>query len=256
MKTTLFSISALMLLCAALHAAEINVNSPDGKTIITVTDIGGLSYAVLFDGREVVGKSRFGIIADGVDLGAEVTLKKSSSRRIRDTYSMYGGHSQAENNCREVTLSVRAAGGETYELDVRAYNDGIALRSRLAAKPGRKINGESTEWKMTGNPLAWFQTDFGSYEGIFQNSPLNDLSDGRKVPLPLIFTLPGGGYALITEANLLNYSDLGVQATAEHSLRAYFHAPSDRNGWTAGDAVVQPWRVTLLARDLNASGQQ
>jgi alpha-glucosidase len=50
----------------------------------------------------------------------------------------------------------------------------------------------------------------------------------------------------------LNYSDLGVQAAADHSLRAYFHAPSDRNGWTTDDAVVQPWRVTLLARDLNA----
>jgi alpha-glucosidase len=70
--------------------------------------------------------------------------------------------------------------------------------------------------------------------------------------LPITFTLPGGGYALVTEANLLNYTDLGVQATADHSLRAYFHAPSDRNGWTTDDAVVQPWRVTLLARDLNA----
>jgi alpha-glucosidase len=94
--------------------------------------------------------------------------------------------------------------------------------------------------------------DFGSYEGIFQSSPLNDLSDGKKLPLPITFTLPGGGYALVTEANLLNYSDLGVQAAADHSLRAYFHAPSDRNGWTTDDAVVQPWRVTLLARDLNA----
>ena len=165
---------------------------------------------------------------------------------------MFGGHSEAKNNCRETTVAVRTAAGENYELDVRAYNDGVALRSRLAAKPGRKISGEATEWKMAGNPLAWFQTDFVSYEGIFQSSPLNDLSDGRRLPLPITFTLPGGGYALVTEANLLNYSDLGVQAGADHSLRAYFHAQSDRNGWTTDDAVVQPWRVTLLARDLNA----
>ena len=125
-------------------------------------------------------------------------------------------------------MSVRSAAGENYELDVRAYNDGVALRSRLAAKPGRKINGEATEWKMAGNPLAWFQTDFGSYEGIWQSSPLNDLSDGRKLPLPLTFTLPGGGYALITEANLLNYSDLGVQAAADHSLHAIFSRPTGR----------------------------
>jgi alpha-glucosidase len=145
---------------------------------------------------------------------------------------------------------VQSAAGESYELDVRAYNDGVALRARLAARAGRKINGEATEWRLAGNPLAWYQPDFGSYEGIFQNGRLEDLRAGEKIPLPITFTLPGGGYALATEANLLNYSDAGVQVAADHSLRAYFHA--SKTGWTTDDAVVQPWCVTLLARDLNA----
>ena len=159
---------------------------------------------------------------------------------------------EAQNNCRETTVSVRSAAGEVYELDVRAYNDGVALRARLAAKPGRKINGESTEWKLSGNPVAWFQPDPVNYEGIFQSSPLYDLSGGRRIPLPITFSLPGGGYALITEANLLNYSDAAVQAGSNYSLRVSFHAPSDRNGWATDVALIQPWRVTLLARDLNA----
>ncbi|HWH77621.1 MAG TPA: glycoside hydrolase family 97 N-terminal domain-containing protein, partial [Candidatus Binatus sp.] len=247
------SLAILVFTCSftAVHAAEVKVSSPDDKVRVTVTDAGGLSYSVFLDGREVVGKSRFGVVADGVDLGADARLGKSSSRRIRESYPMFGGHSRGENNCLETTVSVRGAGGEVYELDVRAYNHGVALRSRLAPRAGRKINGESTEWKMTGNPLAWFQTDFGSYEGIFQSSRLEGLS-GTKIPLPITFSLPGGGYALVTEANLLNYTDLGVQVSEDHSLRAYFHARQDRDGFTTDDAVVQPWRVTLLARDLNA----
>ncbi len=252
MKANLLSFVSLMLLCAAAPAAEVTVKSPDGKAVIVVTDVGGLSYSVSLDGREVVTKSRFGITADGVDLGADVKLGKSSSRRIREKYSMFGGHAQAINDCRETTVSVRSAAGEGYQLDVRAYNDGVALRARLAAKPGRKINGEATEWKMAGNPLAWYQTDFGSYEGIFQSSRLDEWSEGRKIPLPITFSLPGGGYALVTEANLVNYSDLGVQVAADHSLRGFFHARPDGNGWTTDDVVIQPWRVTLLARDLNA----
>ncbi|MGA2855039.1 MAG: glycoside hydrolase family 97 catalytic domain-containing protein [Verrucomicrobiota bacterium] len=236
---------------ATAKSVEVKFNSPDGKVVVAVTDAGGLSYAVTFDGREVVAKSRFGIVADGVDLGADAKLGKNSSRKISESYAMFGGHSEAKDNCRETTIAVRAA-GEAYELDVRAYNDGVALRARLAAKPGRKINGEATEWKMTGNPMAWFQTDPVNYEGIFQNSRLQDLSAGKKIPMPITFTLPGGGYALVTEADLLNYTDLAVQIADDHSLRAYFHTPSDRNGWTTDDAVVQPWRVTLLARDLNA----
>jgi alpha-glucosidase len=250
MKKPLLLAAILCALCATAPAAQIKVSSPDGKAVITVTDAGGLSYTVTFDGREVVAKSRFGIVADDVDLGADVKLGKTSSRKIREAYSMFGGHSEALNNCLETTVAVRSAAGGNYELDVRAYNDGVALRSRLTAKPGRKINGESTEWKMSGNPLAWFQPDPVNYEGIFQSSPLNDLSDGKKIPLPITFTLPGGSYALVTEANLLNYSDLGVQATADHSLHGFLHA--NQTGWTTDAAVVQPWRVTLLARDLNA----
>lgn len=252
MTKIISSFAALILLVAAGLSAEVKIISPDKKNVIIVTDNGGLNYSVFFDGREVVSQSRFGIIADGVDLGADVKLGKTSSRKIDESYAMFGGHSEAKNNCRETTIAVRSAAGENYELDVRAYNDGVALRSRLAAKPGRKINGEATEWKLPGNPLAWFQPDPVNYEGIFQSSPLNDLSAGRKLPLPITFTLPGGGYALVTEANLLNYTDLGVQAGADHSLHGIFHTRSDANGWTTDAAVVQPWRVTLLARDLNA----
>ena len=252
MKIHFSAITILSALCAAAQAAEFKVSSPDGKAVITVTDAGGLNYAVTLDGREVVAKSRFGIIADDVDLGADVKLGKASSRKVRESYPMFGGHSQADNDCRETTVSVRTAAGENYELDVRAYNDGVALRARLAAKAGRKINGEATEWKVSGNPLAWYQTDFGSYEGLFQSTRLEEFSEGRKIPLPITFTLPGGGYALVTEANLVNYSDLGVQVASNHSLHAFFHARPDGTGWTTDDAVVQPWRVTLLARDLNA----
>ena len=240
----------LTALCVTLQAAEIKVSSPDGKAVITMTDVGGLNYSVSWDGHEVVAQSRFGITTDGVDLGADVKLGKSSTRTIRESYSMFGGHSQGLNNCRETTVAVRGAGGEAYDLDLRAYNDGVALRARLAAKAGRKIDGEATEWKLSGNPDAWYQTDFGSYEGIFQDTKLEEFSSDRKLPLPITFSLPGGGYALITEANLVNYSDLGVQVDTNHSLRAYFHA--NKTGWTTDDAVVQPWRVTLLARDLNA----
>ncbi|HLP77073.1 MAG TPA: glycoside hydrolase family 97 catalytic domain-containing protein, partial [Candidatus Paceibacterota bacterium] len=251
MRFTSFLVS-LVLGATAVCAAEVTVKSPDKKAVVTVTDVGGLSYSVTFDGREVVGKSRFGIISDGADLGADAKLGKTSSHKIRENYSILGGHAKALDYCRETTIAIRSAGGEAYELDVRAYNDGVALRARLAAKPGRRINGEATEWKISGNPLAWYQTDFGSYEGIFQITRLDDFSAGQKIPLPVTFSLPGGGYALVTEANLVNYSDAGVQADANHSLGIIFHAKPDGNGWTTDNAVVQPWRVTLFARDLNA----
>ena len=83
MKKDFLIIAIISALGATIQAAEIKVSSPDGKAVITVTDAGGLSYAVTFDGREVVAKSRFGIVADDVDLGADVKLGKTSSRKIQ-----------------------------------------------------------------------------------------------------------------------------------------------------------------------------
>ena len=140
MKIGTLTGAALISLCAAAQAAEIKVSSPDGKAVISVTDAGGLSYSVLFDGREVVAKSRFGIIADGDDLGADVKLEKSSSRKIHETYAVFGGHAKATNDCRETTLSVRTAHSAAYALDVRAYNDGVALRSRLSRNTASSIS--------------------------------------------------------------------------------------------------------------------
>ena len=144
---------------------------------------------------------------------------------------MFGGHSQATNQCRETTVSVGSAAGGDYELDVRAYNDGVALRARLAAKAGRRINGESTEWRVPGNPVAWYQTDFGSYEGIFQKSLLEDLPAGKKFPLPITFTLPGGGYAMVTEANLLNYTSRGSAGGHRPFAARDFHAIPANQNW-------------------------
>ena len=75
------------------------------KSVITVTDSGGFCiFRVILDGHAVVNKSRFGIISDGVDLGAE-ELGKTSSRKINESYAILGAHAKAQNNCRETTIT-------------------------------------------------------------------------------------------------------------------------------------------------------
>ena len=180
MKENLFVITILGVLCAAAQAAEIKVSSPDGKAVITVTDAGGLSYSVTFDGREVVAKSRFGIVADDVDLGADVKLGKASSRKIRESYSMFGGHSQADNNCRETTVSVRSAGGETYELDVRAYNDGVALRVAAGGEAGPENQRRSDGMEIGRQSAGVVPDGSGQLRGNFPEQPVERFVRRKK----------------------------------------------------------------------------
>lgn len=251
MEKLVTTIIGIALLSATTVAADVVVKSPDKKLQVVISDGTGLRYQVKFDGRVVLDWSRFGIVADGVDLGENVKLGKPRSRTIKERYPVFGVHAWAINHCKHVTIPVETDRGETYQLDVRAYNDGAALRIRVAAKPGRKIEREVTEWRITGNPVAWHQTDAWGYEGIFQGTRLRELKPGTIIALPITFSLDRGGYALITEADVVNYCDLAVQVTPDHAFRAYFHAPPNRNGWTTDAPVIQPWRVVLLARNLN-----
>ena len=62
--------------------------------------------------------------------------------------------------------------------------------------------------------------------------------------------LAAGGYLMLTEANLVNYTDLAVRPAGGRRIEAFFHA--DKEGFEQSGEGVTPWRVTLAARDLNA----
>ena len=79
MKRMLFAIGLFVILSVLVQASEFTVYSPDEEVVVIITDGGGLSYSVVFKGREVVRNSRFGVDVNGEDLGADVTLAKLSS---------------------------------------------------------------------------------------------------------------------------------------------------------------------------------
>ncbi|HTL71662.1 MAG TPA: hypothetical protein VL863_00060 [bacterium] len=65
-KKQILSFVTLALFVVNAQSAEVIVKAPDRNVVATVTD-------------------------DGVDLGANMTLGKSSLHTIRETYAMFGG---------------------------------------------------------------------------------------------------------------------------------------------------------------------
>src|SRR4029079_17607160 len=52
----------------------------------------------------------------------------------------------------------------------------------------------------------------------------------------------------ITEANLINYTDMAIQYGTDGTFKAIFHAMPQ--GFDSEGEIVSPWRVTLIASDL------
>ena len=66
---------------------------------------------------------------------------------------------------------------------------------------------------------------------------------------PIVLELHGGGYALISEAGVVNYSGMRLRAIGHRKLQVDF-TEGDR-GFDVQGPLVTPWRVTLLGATLN-----
>ncbi len=229
----------------------ISVKSPDSKIRVDITkgQDSKLYYKIMANNKDIITPSRLGIISDNVDLGSDFSIGKTEVKRINETLKVFGVHSQSLNKYNEATTEMHTA-GEKWFLDVRAYNDGIGIRCRLAAKKNRLIQGEATEWKVPSKTLLWYQNDLVAYEGTFSKNLVDTIPANRIIALPVTALMPSGKYVLITEASLVDYTDLAVKSSGDKGLKSFFHA--EQQGWTTDDEVIQPWRVTLISGDLNS----
>ena len=222
------------------------VVSPDAKVRAELSVTAGvLSYRVTADGKRVLGASKIGIQTNDVELGQDATLGAPRVRKIDEQYRFFGAHAVATNRANEAVIPARSH-GESYFVDVHVANDGVAVRLRLPAKQGRRIQADSSSWALEGNPAMWVdKLDFG-YESPYYATTLKELGTDR-FGFPLTARVESL-YVTLTEALVKDYGELAVKLNADGVLEGQLYA--DPTGWTTDDAVTQPWRVTIIARNL------
>ncbi len=239
-------------MCAPALATQHPVNnaivvvSPDAKVRaeLSVAD-GVLSYRVTADGKPVLGASKLGIQTDDVELGQDVTLGAVRTRKINEQYRFFGAHATAISRANEAVIPAQSH-GESYFVDMHVANDGVGVRLRLPAKLGRKVQADRSTWALEGDPAMWVdKLDFG-YESPYHSATLKQLGTGM-FGFPLTARV-GELYVTLTEAMVKDYGDLAVKLDADSALEGQLYA--DPKGWTTDDPVTQPWRVTIIARNL------
>ena len=233
-------------LSSAAAADRLVVQSPDRHLSAELSTAGGtLRYRILLDGRQLLAPSRLGIRTDGAELGEGVTLGAATTRPVHETYRFFGAHNLAVNDAREASVKATAH-GETYWVDMHVANDGVGVRLRLAPKKGRKVEADRSAWMIEGNPTIWADKLDPSYESHYRTLSLSDLG-GDLYGMPVTARV-GGAYLSIAEAALKDYGDLALKRGPDGALEGQLYA--DPQGWTTDDAVIQPWRVTVVARTL------
>src|SRR5262245_26667987 len=259
-------------LSSSFQSNNISVASPDGRIRFELLprEQAQLSYRVMFRNRAVIESSTCGIDIGGVDLCRGVEIGKAERYRLNERYDLRGVHSMALNRCNGAKLPLKhKKSGIGFTLDVRAFNDGVALRFVAPGDEKPRVPDEITAFMLPAGSVVWYHDFEGHYEGMHARKEIADVKAGEWAAPPLTFQLPDSrGYASITEAALINYAGMGLQADgqggfnlrlgdahpASYPFRLRYAPDVERLKQPAAIAgtITTPWRVVMIGADLNA----
>jgi len=180
-----------------------------------------LTFTVTSGDATVRAPSTIVMKVDGCDLSARVVFDAVERYEVDETYPWRGAHSTAHNRCNGARISLQHDLSFTdYVLEVRAFDDGVALRHVV---PGgadvTRVPDEYTTFVLPAGSTLWYHDLGGHYEAAYKASDISDVRPGQWMGPPVTFRLPGdAGYGSITEANLVNYSGMALEADGRGGL--------------------------------------
>ena len=251
---------------------QVQVVGPDGNVKLTVLpNAERLTFTVTLGNTTVLDPSTIVMNLDGYDLSSGVVFGNVDSYKINETYPWHGAHSTAVDQCNGARVSLQNdLSFIDYVLEIRVFNDGVAFRHVIPGDEGvSRVPDEYTTFVIPAGSTVWYHDLDGHYEAPYEKNDISDVPPGQWAGPPVTFKLPGGaGYGSITEANLVNYSGMALEADGHrgfitglghrqplnypYELR-YGREEARRLGKPASvsGTITTPWRVVMVGRDLN-----
>jgi alpha-glucosidase len=251
---------------------QVQVISPDGNVKLTVLpNAERLSFTVTLGNTVVIDPSPIVMKLDGYDLSSGVVFGNVERYEINETYPWHGAHDTAVNRCNGVKISLQHDLSFTnYVLEIRVFNDGVAFRHIIAGDENvSRVPDEYTTFVVPAGSTVWSHDLSGHYEAAYKQQDISEIEAGQWAGPPVTFKLPGNaGYGSITEADLVNYSGMALEADGRRGLITglghhqplnypyelrYGREEAKRLGKPASitGTITTPWRIVMVAKDLN-----
>ncbi|HEV8265129.1 MAG TPA: glycoside hydrolase family 97 catalytic domain-containing protein [Gemmatimonadales bacterium] len=268
-----FLAAALAAHVLPLHARadSTRVASPNGAIAFQLLHYGSapLRYAVTFRDQPVIEPSPLTMLVDGVDLGQGAQVIKVESYQGNEHYAWRGVHSEAHGRFKGARIALRHLASTTeYVVEVRVFDDGIGFRCVVLGE-GTRVPDETTAFVLPAQATVWYHDLHGHYEGTHTKKDISEVTAGDWAAPPLTLKLPNAlGYAAITEAAVIRYSGMALQADGQRAFRTrlghahpasypftlrYGQEEATRLAQPAAIAgrITTPWRVVMIGPDLN-----
>ena len=262
MNKTLLVLAAL---CLTATAYAERLTSPNGKYEI---DIDGMNYSVKFEGRTIIGDSRMGVDIDNSLIESALGIPNDNvahwcddmklqnvSRSERDTTwtPLYGENATIRDNYKSMTLhyakGTEGGSGGSYDkrryyaidIEVRAYNEGIAFRYHFPETANGlflHIKNEVTSFRMPEGTMAWYEA---WAQGPYHYQPLSK-AQWNECERPLLMRLPDNTYVALLEAAMTDFVRGKFALEEDNLLKVKIYESAD-----VTSPFNTPWRVIMAA---------
>lgn len=258
---------ACILPLSANQGKRLELASPDGnqKVAFYQTESASLRkeirYFVSYKGQEVLKDSRAGLELDNrvweMALGVRSLKQPQSwmdnlevdSVRMHPQvdevwHPLYGERSTVRDCYNSATMYLSKKDGSDYRLniEVRAYNEGIAFRYFFPEHPKaifHKVVGDLTEYTFPEGTLAWAEQ---WAQAFFDHVAIDDIK--KPVERALTLELPNGVWAALVDADVDDWCLTKFVASDKKSntLASVMYSPVDVVTYYA-----TPWKIVMAA---------
>ncbi len=265
MTVRIIFFSLFLLLPGYLFAQkEIRVTSPDGHIVFALnTNNNSPSYSVTFKKNSLVANSSLGLDLQGTEALQKITvIQPPVFEEVNENYKLVVGKASSVNNhYRQVIISLEDGSDKKYrvDLEVRAFNDGIAFRYVFPKQKGLSsfsLFEERTQFNFTADPVvkALLLPNFTtSHEGLYTTLPLSGIREDTLMDMPALFQFPNKIFMAITEAALLDYA--GMYLIKKQGILCSQLSPLPGQDAVKVKAALphkSPWRVLLISDRIGA----
>lgn len=251
----------LLLATSLLAQKEVRLTSPDGNIVFTVRlDQDLPAYSIAYQKNLIIKNSILNLVFENTGILKNVpTNQLPVFTEVNENYDLIVGKAKRVNNhYRQVIISLRSIKNYQVNLEVRAFNDGIAFRYVLPKqnKASYTLLEEQTQFKFTADPIvkALLLPNFtSSHEGLYTTTPLSKIKEDTLMDMPALFQLPNQIFAAITEAALLDYA--GMYLVKHNGILSGVLSPLPNQSHIKVKATLPhntPWRVILINKRIGA----
>ena len=248
MKKLMIS-AAIMLAMITANAENLKVTSPDGRLIVNLNDKGGIvTYAVTYDGQEVIKPSQMGFVSNVGDFSNGLTFKKSSECKVNDSYSIRNikarnveyranelNATYADSKDREITVTFRVSDNNiAFRYSMPQWGETASIIVKSEATSFSLPDGTTSFLCPQSSPMVGWMRTKPSYEEEYKpDAPLTDKSAyGEGYTFPCLFKVaPQAG---MHNAIWVLISETGVDGKYVGSHLSDYHIAKPSTEWQGG----------------------